>query len=73
MHPPQKKNYNLKKKDKQSIPGGPVAKTLCFQSQCRKHRFDPWSGKTLHATAKKVKILIIIIIIIIGLPWWSSD
>ena len=39
------------KKSSRDFPGGPVAKTLCFQF--RGHRFNPWSGNWIpHATTK---------------------
>ena len=42
---------NNKNKSLQGFPGGPVAKAP--RSQCRGHRFDPWSGNLIpHVTTK---------------------
>ena len=45
-------SFHLESPMSGDFPGGRVAKTLC--SQCRGHRFDPWSGNWIpQATTKK--------------------
>ena len=44
-------SFHLESPMSGDFPGGRVAKTLC--SQCRGHRFDPWSGNWIpQATTK---------------------